>query len=145
MRYALIVALAGCAVPAGGPSIEARTTVGGESPLASVFARVAKDSGVPADVLAATSYIETRLAFAKDSDLHQVGPLALTDGVAASPRDLHRGAALAGVTDDAARTDYEASLRAGAALLHAAAKNGDYVTALRTYGGETLAREVTDR
>jgi uncharacterized protein (TIGR03382 family) len=146
MRTALIIsaALAGCAVPADGPSITHRTSVGGESSLATLFTRVANESGVPADVLATVSYVETRLAFAQSSDVHQVGPLALTDGVQ-GPRDLHRGAALAGVTDEAARTDYEASLRAGAALLRDAAKGGDYALALRTYGGESLAREVMRR
>src|SRR5438045_3807966 len=121
MRTALIIsaALAGCAVPASGPSQQARTTLGGDSSLATLFTRVAKDTGVPADVLAATSYVETRLSFASGSDAHQVGPLALTDGIDGSPRDLHRGASLAGVTDEAAHTSYEASLRAGAALLHA--------------------------
>ena len=109
-----------------------------------MFTRVANETGVPADVLAAVSYVETRLSFATGSDVHQVGPLALTDGVS-GPRDLHRGASLAGVTDEAARTDYEASLRAGAALLRDAAKNGDYALALRTYGGESLAREVMKR
>jgi len=111
-----------------------------------MFTRVANDSGVPVDVLATVSYVETRLAFANNSDVHQVGPLALTDGIA-GPRDLHRGAALAGVTDDAARTDYEASLRAGAALLRDAARknDGNYALALRTYGGESLAREVMRR
>jgi N-acetyl-anhydromuramyl-L-alanine amidase AmpD len=147
MRTALIIsaALAGCAVPASGPSQQSRTAVGGESPLATLFTRVAKDSGVPADLLATVSYVETRLSFVSDSDKHQVGPLALTDGVANSPRDLHRGASLAGVTDEAARTNFEASLRAGAALLKDLAKDGDYTVALRTYGGEELVREVSKR
>jgi N-acetyl-anhydromuramyl-L-alanine amidase AmpD len=146
MRTALIIsaALAGCAVPADGPSQATRSTLGGESSRATLFTRVANETGVPADVLAAVSYVETRLSFANGSDVHQVGPLAITDGIA-GPRDLHRGASLAGVTNEAARTDYEASLRAGAALLRDAAKNGDYALALRTYGGESLAREVMKR
>ena len=34
--------------------------VGGTSPLAEMFTRVGADYGVPADVLAATSYVRTR-------------------------------------------------------------------------------------
>jgi N-acetyl-anhydromuramyl-L-alanine amidase AmpD len=103
-----------------------------------LFTRVAKDTGVPADLLAAVSWTETRWTFvvpSAESHALQYGPLALTDG---GPRDLHRGASLAGVTDDAARTDLDASIRAGAALLRAAAlaHGGDYHAALRIYGGD---------
>jgi len=103
-----------------------------------MFTRVANDTGVPADLLAAVSWTETRWTFvvpSVESHAMQYGLLALTDGGA---RDLHRGASLAGVTDDAARTDPEASIRAGAALLRAAAlaHGGDYHAALRIYGGD---------
>ena len=39
---------------------EPRVAVGGDSPLAAVFTRVGADTGVPADLLAAVSWIETR-------------------------------------------------------------------------------------
>ncbi len=131
----------GCAVPTT-PSQPARVAVAGESSLVDIFTRVAHDSGVPADLLAAVSWNETRFSFVQptpDSHAFQTGPLGLTDG---GPRDLHRGAALAGVTDAAARTDAEASIRAGAALLHSYAISGDYHAALRTFGGDSFAREV---
>lgn len=140
----MIFALAtGCAVPTT-PTPPARVPVAGDSPLIDVFTRVAADSGVPADLLAAVSWNETRFLFAHpepDSHAFEYGPLALTDGVG-GPRDLQRGAALAGVTDEAARTDFEASIRAGAALLRSYATNGDWTLALRTYGGDQLAFAV---
>src|ERR1041385_1643532 len=92
-----LAALAGCAVPATSPSHESRTTLGGDSSLATLFTRVAKDTGVPADLLAAVSYVETRLTFVRTSDAHQIGPLALTDGIDGSHRDLPAGATLGGV------------------------------------------------
>lgn len=74
-----------------------RTEVAADSPLAEIFARVAADTGVPADELAAVSWNETRFHFASPapgSHAFQTGLLALTES---GPRDLHRGAALAGV------------------------------------------------
>lgn len=136
MRKALIAsaALAGCAVPVSTPSQE-RAKLGGDSPLVSVFTRVAADTGVPADLLAAVSYTQTRWSFvqpAPDSHAFETGPMALTE------RDLHRAASLAGVSDEAARTDFEASLRAGAALLRADAIGNDFTSAL----GDELAYAV---
>src|SRR6185369_12795781 len=102
MRIALFAtaALAGCGLSAA-PTPTTRTPVAGESPLAEIFARVAADSGVPADVLAAVSWNETRFHFATptaDSHAFETGLMALTE---TGPRDLHRGALLAGVTEQA--------------------------------------------
>ncbi len=143
MRTGLSVfALAvGCAAPTT-PSETARIAVAGDSPLSDMFARVGRDSGVPADLLAAISWSETRFHFAHpepDSHAFEYGPLALTEG---GPRDLHRGAMLAGVTDHAARTDPEASIRAAAALLRDYAVGGDFTAALRTYGGDSFAHQI---
>src|SRR5215207_7283476 len=98
MSKALIAsaALMGCAVPAAGPSNEARAKLGGDSPLVSIFTRVADDTGVPPDLLAAVSYTQTRWSFVKpepDSHAFETGPMALTE------RELHLAASLAGVTD----------------------------------------------
>ncbi len=131
-----------CAAPATSTD-SARVLVGGDSPLTEIFSRVARDTGVPADLLAAGSWSETRFHFvhpSPDSHAFQYGLLALTDG---GPRDLSRGARLAGVTDEAARTDVEASIRAGAALLRdAAGPTADYHAALRAFGGDSFARSV---
>lgn len=143
MRTGLFVfaLAAGCAAPST-PVQTSRIAVAGDSPLAEMFTRVARDSGVPADLLAAVAWNETRFHFSRpepDSHAFQYGPMALTDG---GPRDLQRGAMLAGVTDEAARTDTEASIRAAAALLRSYATTGDYTAALRTYGGDSFARSV---
>lgn len=141
MRRVLIAAaaLTGCAVPTGGQSAESRMALGGDSPLVSVFTRVAHDTGVPADLLATVSYTQTRWSFVQpqpDSHAFETGPMALTE------TNLHRAASLAGVSDEAARTDFEASLRAGAALLRANAVGDDFTPALRAVGGDSFARTV---
>src|SRR5512145_3326439 len=126
MRIVLFaVALAGCAVSPS-PTQQARTPVAGDSPLAEIFARVSADTGVPADVLAAVSWNETRFSFATPAGPHshafETGLMALTES---GPRDLHRGAMLAGVSEDAVRSDPEASIRAAAALLREQMIDGD--------------------
>lgn len=90
-----------------------RVPVGGSSSLAAMFTRVGTEMGVPPELLAAMSYVDTRMTFVHGSahDRTTIGLLGMTPG------DLLRGAALAGVTDAAAQADPEASLRAGAALL----------------------------
>lgn len=144
MRIALLVtaALAGCAV-SGSPPPASRTPVAGDSPLAEMFARVAADTGVPADVLAAVSWNETRFQFATPDGAHshafETGLMALTEG---GPRDLHRGAFLAGVSEEAVRRDPEASIRAGAALLREHMIDGDVTAALRAYGGDAFAHAI---
>jgi hypothetical protein len=55
-------ALVACAAPSESPSYTAK--LGGDSPLVGVFNRVAADTGVPADLLAAVSYTQTRWSFA---------------------------------------------------------------------------------
>ncbi len=144
MRIALFAAaaLAGCAV-SGSPTEASRTPVAGDSPLADIFVRVGADTGVPADVLAAVSWNETRFHFVTPAGPHshafETGPMALTES---GPRDLHRGAHLAGVSEDAVRTDPEASIRAGAALLRAYMIDGDVTAALRAYGGDAFAHAI---
>ena len=144
MRTALFAAaaLAGCAV-SGAPTQTSRTPVAGDSPLAEIFSRVARETGVPADVLAAVSWNETRFHFATPGGEHshafETGLMALTDGGA---RDLHRGAMLAGVSEEAVRSDVEASIRAGAALLREHMIDGDATPALRAYGGDSFAYAI---
>ncbi len=144
MRIALFAtaALAGCGITAA-PSPTSRTPVAGDSPLAEIFARVGADTGVPADVLAAVSWNETRFSFATpggpDSHAFETGMMALAES---GPRDLHRGAMLAGVSEDAVRVDAEASIRAGAALLREHMVGGDVTPALRAFGGDGYAAVI---
>lgn len=137
----LLAAVVGCATPTNSTD-PVRIPVAGDSALTDVFRRVGAESGVPADVLAAVSWNETRFHHthpAPNSHAFEYGPMALTDG---GVRDLARGASLAGVSDEAARTDPEASIRAGAALLKSYAPDGDFDAALRTYGGDSFARQI---
>ncbi len=105
--------LAGACVAPISDSGAPRVAVGGTSPLAAMFTRVGTEMGVPPELLASISYAETRLQLVNvtEHDRTSVGLLGL------SPEDLTRGAQLAGVTDRAAQTDAEASVRAAAALL----------------------------
>lgn len=139
----------GCAAPATSTE-PARIAVSGDSALPKIFTRVGEELGVPSDLLAAVSWNETRFHFAEpggaDSHAFEVGLMALTDG---GPRDLARASRLAGVTEEAVRTDPEASIRAGAALLRdyalaapSAAPGGDFTHALVAYGGDGFARAI---
>ncbi len=110
---ALASLLAGACVAPLSESNAPRVAVGGTSPLVGVFARVATETGVPAELLAAMSYVGTRLRIVSATE-HGRTTLGL---LGMSPEDLAAGAALAGVTDRAAATEPEASVRAAAALV----------------------------
>jgi len=110
----LVLALAGCVTPLSDRE-EPRVVVGGTSLLAAAFVQVGAETGVPAELLAALSYVETRFSFV-DSHGHSHGNDA-AGILGLSPEDLAHGAALAGVTDLAARTEAIAGLRAGAMLI----------------------------
>src|SRR3569623_912163 len=77
----------GCAVerapaPAGG-------AVGGDAPLAAQVARGAADVGIPADELAAASWVRTRFRFASDPETAlRAAALALRDGTLGDARLL---------------------------------------------------------
>ncbi len=118
---ALLVLLAACAPesPRRGPRLD--DPVGGDSELAAIFDEVAADSGVPAAILAATAYTQTRLAMiVPDDDGHTHGPMAW--GLfALTEADLGRGAAMASVDPARVRTDPRAHTAAAAALIAAAA------------------------
>lgn len=108
---ALFAACIGSMEP-GEPS-EPAVAIGGASPLVGMFERVGAETHLPPELLAAMSYVQTRFAFA-DAAEHGMttrGLLGLTVD------DLRAGARLAGISDDAALSDPEASLRASAALV----------------------------
>ena len=111
-RRAAIAALLSACIGTAEPA-EPTVTVGGTSTLVELFARVGDETHLPPELLAAMSYVRTRFSFAS-SDEHGMttrGLLGLSDD------DLRAGARLAGVTDEAALSDPEASLRASAALV----------------------------
>jgi hypothetical protein len=110
---ALASLLTGACVAPLSDSSAPGVAVGGSSALVDMFARVGTETGVPAELLATMSYVGTRLRFvsAEEHGRTTLGLLGL------SRDDLLAGAALAGITDHAALTEPEASVRAGAALL----------------------------
>ncbi len=118
----LALVVASCSPDAGGSAPRRDDPVGGDSELAAIFDDVARERGVPAPVLAAAAYTQTRLAMiVPDDDGHGHGPaawglFALTDH-AGPARDVGRGAALAGVAPALARTDARATTEVAAALL----------------------------
>lgn len=88
--------------------------------LDGVFEQVGADTGVPADLLEAISYVETRWQMVEGEVEHDgthaaVGLMAVREDV------LAHAASLAGLTEDEVRVDPEANVRAAAALLVEAA------------------------
>jgi len=133
MRWAAAIACAvfGCAVDKG--SAIAQTPVGGDSPLAAMFVRVAGDAGIPANELAAAAWARTRFQFATVAGGEAGDSVGLV-GIPAS--EVAHAAALAGVTEAAIASDPESSLRAAAALI----REGG----LGELGGEGLVRAVDE-
>jgi uncharacterized protein (TIGR03382 family) len=67
------IACAGCAMGGFGCAVDRSASanavpVGGDSPLAALFVRAAADAGIPADELAAASWVRTRFQYATDPD-----------------------------------------------------------------------------
>lgn len=90
------------------------------SPYDAAFARAGAEFGVPAELLRAVGWAETRLQMVSGAEEFPGVPAA--HGVMALRGErLERGAALAGVPAEAARTRPEANVRAAAALLRALA------------------------
>jgi N-acetyl-anhydromuramyl-L-alanine amidase AmpD len=91
---------------------------GSTGQLDSHFDQAAREFNVPADLLKAVSFTETRWQMVRGEEEFEGMPAAF--GVMAlRGAALERGAALAGVTAEAVRTDALANIRAGAALLSA--------------------------
>jgi hypothetical protein len=142
---ALVLALAvftGCTAPGGGDDapapVRAGDGLGGESGLVDLFREAESMTGVPAAILAAVSYGETRLRFV-DADDHAhgapaIGLMALSQGGA---RDAARAAELAGVSESAVYSDPRANVLAGAALIADLAGDAhDWRAALAAYGAD---------
>ncbi|HET9993413.1 MAG TPA: hypothetical protein VFQ65_32980, partial [Kofleriaceae bacterium] len=71
MIRAAAIACVGCAMGCAVERAPATSTVavGGDSPLAALFVRVAADAGIPADELAAASWVTTRFQLAGDPEV----------------------------------------------------------------------------
>lgn len=86
------------------------------TPLDTLFARAASEFGVPASLLKAIGFVETRWQMVEgQEEFPGVAPAFGLMGLRGER--LERGAALAGLDADVVRTDPEANIRAAAALL----------------------------
>jgi len=109
-------ALAACDAPTRSvrPEQPAEATAGRLDPM---FARAASEFKVPVELLKAVAFTETGWQFARGEHSDMEGMPPAYGIFALRGERLERGARLAGVSVQAAQTDVEASIRAGAALL----------------------------
>ena len=111
-------------------------------PLDEHFDAAAREFGVPSALLKAVAFAETRMQMVR-GDMEFEGQPAAFGVMALRGEKLSRGAALAGVSVEAARTDARANIRAAAALLRAYAEElsvdrtriGDWASAIGRYSG----------
>src|SRR2546425_8396254 len=148
LKPALIVLVAACrAAPVescpsprvAGISAERAAPVAGRSPFDSVSQAAGTEFDVSPALLKAIGWVETRWQMVEGREEFAgrapvFGVMALRGGA------LERGAALAGVTPDAARRDPVANIRAAAALLrvYAAEAGGDWDAAAAWFSGIDL-------
>ena len=109
-----VAALSACSDnPVAGPDAPPLSNA---APLDSVFARAGAEFDVPAELLGSIAYVETQWEMVEGAEEFEGVPAAF--GVMAlRGENLERGAALAGVSVEAARTDAAANVRSAAALL----------------------------
>ncbi|HEX2094497.1 MAG TPA: peptidoglycan recognition family protein [Longimicrobiaceae bacterium] len=131
MRRHLLAPVAGIALlaacsdttPGTGPECasaprlsEAPSPLSAPSPFDAEFRRAAAEFGVPVELLRSIGYVETRWEMVRGGEEFPGLPPAF--GVMALRGErLRRGAELAGVSEEATRTDPAANIRAAAALL----------------------------
>jgi len=119
---AVVVSAAAALAACDAPTRSARTE---QPPAASagrldpMFARAASEFTVPVELLKAVAFTETGWQFARGEHGDMEGMPAAYGIFALRGERLERGARLAGVSVEAAQTDVESSIRAGAALLRA--------------------------
>lgn len=113
-----------------------------QSQLDAIFAEAAQEFDVPTPVLKAIGYAETRWQMVRGAEEFEGMPPAF--GIMALRGErLERGAALAGVSPEAARSDARANIRSAAALLDAWADEapfdrtdvGAWASTVARYGG----------
>jgi hypothetical protein len=115
-RIALAGALAILAACADGPTVAREAAPEAAATLDAVFARAGRDYGVPVELLKSVGYAETRWQMVT-GEAEFEGQEPAFGIMALRGERLKRGAELAGVTIEAARTEPEANIRAAAALM----------------------------
>jgi len=145
---ALVVLVAACrAAPvepcpstrAAGMAAEQAALVARPSPFDSTFQAAGAEFDVPPALLKAIGWVETRWQMVQGAEEFP-GRAPVFGVMALRGAALERGAALAGVTPDAARRDPVANIRAAAALLraYAAEAGGDWDAAAARFSGIDL-------
>lgn len=118
--------LAGCGMePEAAPQLPAGEPVAAPKAMTTLeegFARAAADFGVPATLLKAIAYAETRFYHVPGAESEFEGQAPAYGMMALRGERLERGAQLAGLTVEEVRSDSVANVRAAAALLAAEAK-----------------------
>ncbi|HEX2094791.1 MAG TPA: N-acetylmuramoyl-L-alanine amidase [Longimicrobiaceae bacterium] len=121
MAAAAVTLLAACQDEPTSPRAADPPAAPSPGQLDALFARAGEDFHVPASLLKAIGYVETRWQMVRGEQEFEGMPVA--HGLMALKGDqLDRGATLAGVSVEAARTQPEANIRAAAALLGAYAE-----------------------
>jgi len=115
-RIALVGALAILAACADAPTVAREAAPEAAATLDAVFARAGRDYGVPVELLKSVGYAETRWQMVT-GEAEFEGQEPAFGIMALRGERLKRGAELAGVTIEAARTEPEANIRAAAALM----------------------------
>src|SRR5258705_12897808 len=110
------------------------------SPFDSIFRAAGAEFRVSPSLLAGVGWVETRWQMVRGAEEFP-GRAAAYGVMGLRGEALERGAALAGVTIEAARYDPVANIRAGAALLaaYATEAGGDWHTATVRFSGIDLA------
>ncbi|MBI5494183.1 MAG: N-acetylmuramoyl-L-alanine amidase, partial [Deltaproteobacteria bacterium] len=143
----LLLAAAACAQ---GPREAVNPHLAGDSPLVDHFKASAAEADLPADVLAAWSWMETRFTdVMRDGDDHGNSAFGV---MGLSEAQLVRAAALLGIPVDAVRTDAAANIRGAAYLARTAADARGWLEGRLTAGSSAVpwlevladARELQD-
>ena len=111
-----VLLVAGCSDQSTGPRQAPRDGGGAATRLDPVFARAGSEFKVPADLLKAVGFVETRWQMVNGRE-EFVGQQPAFGIMALRGEALERGARLAGVSAGDVRTQPEANIRAAAALL----------------------------
>ena len=112
-----LLLLAACSTDVTSPDVPSETTPPPASQLDTLFAEAGAEFGVPTALLKAIGYAETSWQMVRGEARHETAPAF---GIMALRGErLARGAALADVSEAAARAQPDANIRAAAALLSA--------------------------
>jgi N-acetyl-anhydromuramyl-L-alanine amidase AmpD len=136
---AAVLVSVGCGGTGAPERTEPETEVRSASPLDAAFEEAGAEFGVPPSLLKAISYVETQWEMVSgETEFEGRDPAFGVMGLRGEA--LERGAALAGVSVEQARTELVANVRAGAALLSAYATEAGFDRGALDAWGPAVAR-----